>query len=361
MESGYTGATRCASRPAQACPAGGCCTTSRPATCCSWRPPAISPTTAAGRRRADGRPRCGLTGGELLDRAVELMWETFSEPHFWAAVKLWTAARTNPELRKALLGGKRGWGGGQAGRGAFSRRRSTPTPLARVRDLLLTSMRGVGLAYAFDPRDPATIHTCRCGRAWRARCWSSVGHRDERHRPGRDPLRRRVCGLRRGRRVVGAPAPVCACGHVGCCDSSPAQHATAHFRGTGHPVVQSFEPGEDWFWDYRAETAVSGPELAEPRTARSTRPCPDRPSGCRATGSSTSTEARLRSGAGAAGESGMTLAEDVDAAAARLRGVAVTTPLQRNERLSAATGAKSGSSARTCRSAAPTSCAARTT
>ncbi len=36
------------------------------------------------------------------------------------------------------------------------------------------------------------------------------------------------------------------CGHVGCCDSSPGQHATGHYRSTGHPLVQSFEPGEDW-------------------------------------------------------------------------------------------------------------------
>jgi uncharacterized UBP type Zn finger protein len=54
------------------------------------------------------------------------------------------------------------------------------------------------------------------------------------------------------------------CGHVGCCDSSPAQHATAHFRATGHPVIQSFEPGEDWFWDYRTDEPVRGPELAAP-------------------------------------------------------------------------------------------------
>jgi uncharacterized UBP type Zn finger protein len=40
------------------------------------------------------------------------------------------------------------------------------------------------------------------------------------------------------------------CGHVGCCDSSPNRHATAHFRQTGHPIVQSFEPGEDWYWCY---------------------------------------------------------------------------------------------------------------
>jgi uncharacterized UBP type Zn finger protein len=38
------------------------------------------------------------------------------------------------------------------------------------------------------------------------------------------------------------------CGHVGCCDSSPAKHATAHFHSAGHPVVQSFEPGESWRW-----------------------------------------------------------------------------------------------------------------
>jgi uncharacterized UBP type Zn finger protein len=40
------------------------------------------------------------------------------------------------------------------------------------------------------------------------------------------------------------------CGHVGCCDSSPNKHATAHFHGTSHPLVQSFEPGEDWYWCY---------------------------------------------------------------------------------------------------------------
>ncbi|WP_431898711.1 ubiquitin carboxyl-terminal hydrolase 14 [Nonomuraea sp. bgisy101] len=38
------------------------------------------------------------------------------------------------------------------------------------------------------------------------------------------------------------------CGHIGCCDSSPNKHATAHYRAEGHPVIQSFEPGEDWKW-----------------------------------------------------------------------------------------------------------------
>lgn len=40
------------------------------------------------------------------------------------------------------------------------------------------------------------------------------------------------------------------CGHVGCCDSSPNTHATKHFRETGHPIVRSFEPGEDWGYCY---------------------------------------------------------------------------------------------------------------
>jgi hypothetical protein len=38
------------------------------------------------------------------------------------------------------------------------------------------------------------------------------------------------------------------CGHVGCCDSSRNRHATRHYRATGHPVIKSFEPGEEWGW-----------------------------------------------------------------------------------------------------------------
>ena len=40
------------------------------------------------------------------------------------------------------------------------------------------------------------------------------------------------------------------CGHVGCCDSSPHKHATRHFHETKHPVIRSYEPGEDWSWCY---------------------------------------------------------------------------------------------------------------
>ena len=47
------------------------------------------------------------------------------------------------------------------------------------------------------------------------------------------------------------------CGHVGCCDSSPNRHATAHFHETGHPIVRSIEPGESWSWCYVDEVVVA--------------------------------------------------------------------------------------------------------
>lgn len=65
-----------------------------------------------------------------------------------------------------------------------------------------------------------------------------------------------------------------ACGHVGCCDSSPGQHASAHFAESQHPVMQSFEPGEEWFWDFAQEVALAGPALAEPTSRPSDQPVP---------------------------------------------------------------------------------------
>lgn len=67
------------------------------------------------------------------------------------------------------------------------------------------------------------------------------------------------------------------CGHVGCCDTSPAQHATAHFEATGHAVIQSFEPGEEWFWDYSVLKVVVGPRslvLGEPTSRPLDQPVP---------------------------------------------------------------------------------------
>ena len=46
------------------------------------------------------------------------------------------------------------------------------------------------------------------------------------------------------------------CGHVGCCDSSPNRHATAHHGSTGHALIQSYEPGEEWIWCYVDEVTL---------------------------------------------------------------------------------------------------------
>jgi AcrR family transcriptional regulator len=98
------------------------------------------------------------TGRERVDRAIDLMWTTFQEPPFWAAMELWTAARTDPALRGALRGEERRlraaiaavadgiWGAEIVG-----------SPLyADLTELLFTSMRGVALVYAFEDRPAAT-------------------------------------------------------------------------------------------------------------------------------------------------------------------------------------------------------------
>jgi uncharacterized UBP type Zn finger protein len=68
------------------------------------------------------------------------------------------------------------------------------------------------------------------------------------------------------------------CGHIGCCDNSPSQHASKHARESDHPVINSFEPGEAWFYDYRNDEFISGPELAPPTHHPRQQPVPG-PSG----------------------------------------------------------------------------------
>jgi hypothetical protein len=55
------------------------------------------------------------------------------------------------------------------------------------------------------------------------------------------------------------------CGHIGCCDSSPQQHARKHAAADGHAVIQSFEPGESWFWNFDTDDYADGPRLADPQ------------------------------------------------------------------------------------------------
>lgn len=98
------------------------------------------------------------TGRERVDRAIDLMWTTFQEPPFWAAMELWTAARTDPALRAALRAEERPlraaiaavadgiWGPEIAGSPVYT----------DLTELLFTSMRGVALLYAFEDRPAAT-------------------------------------------------------------------------------------------------------------------------------------------------------------------------------------------------------------
>lgn len=46
------------------------------------------------------------------------------------------------------------------------------------------------------------------------------------------------------------------CGHVGCCDQSPGRHATRHYATTQHPVILSYQPGEDWAYCYPDDVSV---------------------------------------------------------------------------------------------------------
>jgi AcrR family transcriptional regulator len=91
--------------------------------------------------------------GERCDRATELLWETFDQPYFWAAMELWHAARTDADLRTELLATER-----QLGRAInhvvatmYGPRLSSHPGFDDLFELLFTSMRGVALTYALRP------------------------------------------------------------------------------------------------------------------------------------------------------------------------------------------------------------------
>ncbi|SFL72608.1 TetR/AcrR family transcriptional regulator [Geodermatophilus ruber] len=116
-----------------------------------------STVLAAVRERAAALMADQPAGRERVDRAIELMWATFQEPPFWAAMELWTAARTDPGLRTALRAEERRlraaiygvadeiWGPELAAAERYP----------EVCELLFTSMRGVAIVHAFEDR-PAT-------------------------------------------------------------------------------------------------------------------------------------------------------------------------------------------------------------
>jgi AcrR family transcriptional regulator len=110
------------------------------------------------RRRAADLMADEPPGPERVGRAIDLMWTTFQEPPFWAAMELWTAARTDPELRAALRAEDRRlrsairavadeiWGPEVAAAPLYG----------ELCEMLFTSMRGVAMVYAFEDRPAAT-------------------------------------------------------------------------------------------------------------------------------------------------------------------------------------------------------------
>jgi AcrR family transcriptional regulator len=102
----------------------------------------------------------GAATGKRIDQAVDLMWTTYQQPYFWAATELWVASRHNADLRNAL---------GPAERDLYSAIRAVVNQMfgevhaahkeyPTVRELLLTSMRGVALTYSFDQRAAERDH-----------------------------------------------------------------------------------------------------------------------------------------------------------------------------------------------------------
>ena len=48
------------------------------------------------------------------------------------------------------------------------------------------------------------------------------------------------------------------CGHVGCCDDTPGQHARLHHIETGHAMIGSMERGADWAYCYIHDVSAPG-------------------------------------------------------------------------------------------------------
>ncbi len=100
----------------------------------------------------------GTTGTARCERAVELLWGTFMQPYFWASMELWVAARTNDDIRAELLPAERRLGTAVAHVVAtlFGPALSSHPAFDECRELLFTSMRGVAMTYAINPRDHET-------------------------------------------------------------------------------------------------------------------------------------------------------------------------------------------------------------
>jgi AcrR family transcriptional regulator len=98
------------------------------------------------------------TGPARVDRALEIMWSTFQEPPFWAAMELWVAARTDGELRTSLQAQERRLRTaiGAVADEIWGPEIATAPLYGELCELLFTSMRGVAMVYAFEDRPAAT-------------------------------------------------------------------------------------------------------------------------------------------------------------------------------------------------------------
>lgn len=101
-------------------------------------------------------PSAPEAGGdrERVIQATERCWATFDQPYFWAAIELWVACRTRPELRETLRPEEHRLGAAIRDTVAamYGPKLASHPNFAAVRDLLFTSMRGVAMTYTFDAR-----------------------------------------------------------------------------------------------------------------------------------------------------------------------------------------------------------------
>ena len=95
-----------------------------------------------------------------VDQAIEVMWQTYQQPYFWASVELWIAARHNADIGVALRPAERTLYATIADvvDDLFGVEFTAHPSYRLIRELLLTSMRGVAMTYSFNPRDPSADH-----------------------------------------------------------------------------------------------------------------------------------------------------------------------------------------------------------
>lgn len=170
---------------------------------------------------------------ERADRRVNMAWERLGR----SQAEVEPPAAAYRRLRLDMLAAEREWVLAARGRGGYDH------------EVLHTAMRAIDMEESMlDRVEDATARldqelTVPAGRGGCAHLREAP-----RARPASTPDGCAEC-LRDGTRWVHLRLCL-SCGHVGCCDSSPGRHATAHFEATSHPVMRSFEPGEAWRWCY---------------------------------------------------------------------------------------------------------------